>query len=90
MPSPTAADWPCSAESAISVAPRWQGGCADRVLAGDDDRQLDRRSPRERLQHVGDHRARELQAQLLVDALAEPLLGEGEALDGQDRGGAHG
>ena len=44
---------------------------------------------REREQHVGDHRPRELRAQRLGDARAEALLGRGEALDGQDRGGAH-
>ena len=44
---------------------------------------------RERGEHVADHRPRELQPQRIGDARAEALLGLGEALDGQDRGGAH-
>ena len=40
-------------------------------------------------EHVADHRPRQIRAQRLGDACAEALLGLREALDGQDRGGAH-
>ena len=45
---------------------------------------------RQRREHVGDHRPGEREAQPVGDARAEALLGAAEALDGEDRGGAHG
>ncbi len=49
---------------------------------------LDRRGPLQRQQHVGDHRTGEPQAKWIGDAGAQTSLGEGEALDRNDRDGA--
>ena len=64
-------------------------GRRDRLLVGHDDRALDRRGFAQRGEHVADHRAYQVRAQRVRDACAEALLGVGEALDGEDRGGAH-
>jgi len=58
-------------------------------LARDDDRDLDGRRLLERKQHVADHRPRETFTRRTRDARAEPRLGLVEALDWEDRGGAH-
>jgi hypothetical protein len=62
----------------------------DSRLAGHDDRALDRARLCEREQHVGDHRAGELESQRVGDARAEAALGVVEALDWEDGGGPHG
>jgi hypothetical protein len=64
-------------------------GIGNGLLAGDDDRALDRVRFVQGKEHVGDHRARELQPQGIGDGGAKALLGASETLDGQDRGGAH-
>ena len=64
-------------------------GLDDVGLARDDDRALERGHAREREQDVGDHRARQLAAELLRDARSQARLGCGEALDWEDCRRAH-
>jgi len=69
--------------------PHVRGGRGGVAIVADHDDRADRRGGHERVEDVADHQRGQFPAAVVGHGRAEALLGQGEALDREDRGGAH-
>ena len=89
MPISAAGDWPACSVSRSTWTPFAERRRLGDPIGGDDRDGVEPLHVPQRAEHVGEHRLRERLARAAAEQAAEALLGGAEALDREDRDGAH-